>query len=990
VAWRKAVVRELVGVSGQSSGHDRPALGAGHDAGGRSTARGVGLSILAVCMLLTAAAYPSTAFSQTPESSSKIVRVSRKADPYGVPRPSPGEQHVPLTTSLYFELAVQSKTDDDVDPNSVTIALEPDGGQPMSVLDKDQRFAEGYTGRLFPGKQGRDGRTLAVYAEGSQPLQPSTRYTVRIAARSKQGAELPAASRQWQFTTEAAGEPASLHFEVDTSDAAPRIAWQGGFFSGFCGTSFATNHKNRIPTFELMDQVRQSSPRAWSLQRDFWLTGMERQPKLLSGNLPGIVRELETRRIVAINAQAEHVRLRLEDFFGHQQYGIASNRPLAGDYRPGDEVLIADGVSSARATVVSVDDAERSIVVTAFDTPNGGWKLDYAGPLPEQEDPLAPGLFPPGGCHLVKFRPVGTPRYFWRRLDHEWDMAIRRFDRRVLVNFADAPGDLAIDGRNWTTAKDYAQLHEVVHAITTHVIDRYGDRSLDFPWSVFNEPDLGGHFWRSDWIELQKFYDYTVDAILRAFEDRGYDSQQVFVGGLELGAIFGTNLRLREFLVHCSPRAAEVKGALMSNAAVADPRLDGKRSKRVESLCGAHEGRGSPCDFVSIHAYNTSQLMADKLARAKEMALEVDAEYYARLWVNSHESCPGWDMPLDPAFSDSYLGNGYYPTWCADVARRQLAKAAGDPRYGYGETILTFWPWPARDFEGRNDCVREVQVDDDGDGLRDRTITLPMPILHFLGLLNRMQDGFWVLPEQVVGGHVVSGFVARSDGEIAERKEAERAPGGQAPEPAAGFEQARSAPRWLVLVYAHQMLDTQSASGRSFDVTLDLRGLPTSGYAVREYRFDKEHNSYYRLARPLRDRPDPRHDPTPKVRDQFQAAVRRLESADRDTQLAALDEIEKLPIAGNWAALPLLEFFQRTTHPESRDRLLRMAQRMTAPRAYSAEEVSKIESLARLQQTRRQQHQVAADGQLVLQIPLNGNAASFLEIEPDGTDHPPD
>jgi hypothetical protein len=103
-----------------------------------------------------------------------------------------------------------------------------------------------------------------------------------------------------------------------------------------------------------------------------------------------------------------------------------------------------------------------------------------------------------------------------------------------------------------------------------------------------------------------------------------------------------------------------------------------------------------------------------------------------------------------------------------------------------------------------------------------------------------------------------------------------------------------------------------------------------------------------------------------------------------------LDEIEKLPIAGNWAALPLLEFFQRTTHAESRDRLVRMAQRMTAPRAYSADEVSKIEALARLQQTRRQQHQVAADGRLVLQIPLNGNAASFWEIAPNGTNGPAD
>ena len=110
--------------------------------------------------------------------------------------------------------------------------------------------------------------------------------------------------------------------------------------------------------------------------------------------------------------------------------------------------------------------------------------------------------------------------------------------------------------------------------------------------------------------------------------------------------------------------------------------------------------------------------MADKLIRAKEMALEIDAGYYAGLWVHSHESCPGWDVPPDPAYSDSYLGNGYFPTWCADVARRQLQRATRDPRYAQGESILTFWAWPSEGFEGRNDCP-QIRVDDNGDGRPD-------------------------------------------------------------------------------------------------------------------------------------------------------------------------------------------------------------------------------------------------------------------------------
>jgi hypothetical protein len=302
-------------------------------------------------------------------------------------------------------------------------------------------------------------------------------------------------------------------------------------------------------------------------------------------------------------------------------------------------------------------------------------------------------------------------------VDKEWDIA-RRFNRRLVVNFADAPGDLSVDGGNFTYPKDYAVYHRVVHAYTTHLIKRYGDACLDFVWSVCNEPDLARIFWRSgDWNELQKFYDYTVDAVLRAFEDHGYDSDLVMVGGLELDAIFGVKIEspvLGIFLSHCSPRATR-DGALPYNAAMADSRLDGRRSKRVERLCGTASGKGSPCDFVSVHSYNASQVTAAKLTRAKQIALETDAAYYADLWINCFESCPDWAPPPDAAAADSYLGNGYFPTWCADVTRRLLAQAAEDPRYAFGERMLTFWHWPNQHFGGQNNATRVLAVDDDGD-----------------------------------------------------------------------------------------------------------------------------------------------------------------------------------------------------------------------------------------------------------------------------------
>ncbi len=79
-----------------------------------------------------------------------------------------------------------------------------------------------------------------------------------------------------------------------------------------------------------------------------------------------------------------------------------------------------------------------------------------------------------------------------------------------------------------------------------------------------------------------------------------------------------------------------------------------------------------------------------------------------------------------------------------------------------------------------------------------------MPIFHALGLLSDLGDRYWVLPEQHVGGHVVSGFASKQEKAL------------------------------RVLVYSHHAQDTQARSETEFDVTLDLSGL--AGGKVRTAR----------------------------------------------------------------------------------------------------------------------------------------------------------
>jgi hypothetical protein len=763
---------------------------------------------LAAILILSWASHTDAVFAQP-------VRLVEKApDPHGSPRPFRDARDVPLRTSFYFELATPADAKPGgVNPQSVSVSLRPQG-ENIELLRPEKQFTAGARGWLRPS-----GKSLFVYIEPGRPLKPLTRYTVRVAAGAVGGAGKPVQAGSWSFTTEAAPALHPLHYRLDLR--AQPIQWHGRFFSGICNVVFCTRAANYGPTYALMRQAHKEHPRAWSLQRDFWLTGMEyRSPSsFFPSNLPNIVRERETRRIASMKPAAGGVVLGVEDLFGHEQYGIPAGRPVGEDYHPGDEVLIADGIRAERTTVLAADNTARTVTVGPLKTPLADWKIAYEGPLPSREDPDAPGLFPPGGCYLRKYRPCGTACYYWGRLDKEWDLA-HRDGRRLMPNFADAPGDLSRDGRSWTTVKDYAQWHAVARTIAEHIIDRYGKDALGFTWSIFNEPDLLGVFWRGTWDELQTYYDYTTDAILRAFEDRGYDSDKVFIGGLELGAIFGTNfVKLREFLAHCSPRA-NAPGALPRNVAVADHRLDGKRSRRVEALCRAHAGKGTPCDFLSIHSYNRSEMMAAKLIRAKEIALEIDPDFYKRLWANSHEACPDWMPPPDEAAGDAYLGDGYFPTWCADVVHRQLLRAA-DPRFAFGETLLTVWP-PPDNFATLNAVTRVLHYHEN-DSRTDHTVTVPMPIFHVLNLLSDMGDEYWVLPERVVGGHVIGGFaVCDAQGII------------------------------RVLLYTHHTQDTQSRSDAAFDITLDLDGVGWKGPAsVREYRFDREHNSPFRLIKKI-------------------------------------------------------------------------------------------------------------------------------------------
>jgi xylan 1,4-beta-xylosidase len=168
----------------------------------------------------------------------------------------------------------------------------------------------------------------------------------------------------------------------------------------------------------------------------------------------------------------------------------------------------------------------------------------------------------------------GNPVYSWTIIDHIFD-TFHAAGIKPIVEIGFMPEALSTHPEpyrhdfpktsissiytGWAyPPRDYGKWSELVFQFTRHLRERYGDAEVKtWLWEVWNEPDID--YWKGTPEEYFTLYDYTADAVLRAFPDARIGGPDSTGPGNPRGSEF-----LRKFLDHCAHQTNYATGKIGS------------------------------------------------------------------------------------------------------------------------------------------------------------------------------------------------------------------------------------------------------------------------------------------------------------------------------------------------------------------------------------------------------------------------------------------
>jgi xylan 1,4-beta-xylosidase len=275
-----------------------------------------------------------------------------------------------------------------------------------------------------------------------------------------------------------------------------------------------------------------------------------------------------------------------------------------------------------------------------------------------------------GSTNVYTEDATGKPIYDWQIVDRIFD-TFRANQIRGLVeigfmpkaqsihpepyrhNFPDGPVNSIYTG--WAyPPKDYRRWSEFVFHFVRHLRERYGDAELkNWLWEVWNEPDIG--YWQGTAEEFFKLYDYSVDAVLRAFPDARVGGPDTTGPAAPHAAEF-----LRMFLEHCAHQRNYVTGQI-----------------------------GSRLDFISFHAKGSPEWQGDhvQMGLARHLASIAQGFKIVKsfpewrslpivLGESDPEGCAACSARTNP--QNSYRNGPLYACYEAEVLNNILALATAE------------------------------------------------------------------------------------------------------------------------------------------------------------------------------------------------------------------------------------------------------------------------------------------------------------------------
>lgn len=275
-----------------------------------------------------------------------------------------------------------------------------------------------------------------------------------------------------------------------------------------------------------------------------------------------------------------------------------------------------------------------------------------------------------GSTNVYTEDEAGNPVYDWTIMDRIMDTYTER-GARPLVQIGFMPEALSTRPtpyrHHWKPGqpyeeiftgwayppKDYDKWAELVFQWVTHSINRYGRGEVEkWYWELWNEPDSG--YWRGTMEEYFKLYDYTADAVKRAWP-------QARIGGPHVTGPAGRRRGefLTAFLKHCSSGTNYKTG-----------------------------GIGSPLDFIAFHAKGAPRVVDGRVRmdmgrqlRDISRGFEIVSffEPYRNLPViigeSDPEGCAACSMQDYP--ENAYRNGTMYSSYTAASFARKYALADG-------------------------------------------------------------------------------------------------------------------------------------------------------------------------------------------------------------------------------------------------------------------------------------------------------------------------